>query len=62
MLDTITGVLKMVSTGSDAKQCVDAYQWTGLLFREPLGISCYAHKNSSYFPMSINRYVFVMDR
>jgi len=37
-------VLKMVSTGSDAKQCGDTYQWAGLVFREPLCISCYAHK------------------
>jgi hypothetical protein len=44
MLDIITDVLKMVSTGSDAKQCVHGYQRAGLIFREPLCISCYAHK------------------
>jgi hypothetical protein len=47
MLDTITDVLKMVPTGSDAKQCGDTYQWAGLVLREPPYISCYAHQKAA---------------
>jgi hypothetical protein len=47
MLATITDVLKMISTGSDAKQSGDAYQWAGLYLRRPFCTSCYARQKAA---------------